>query len=94
MAKKSSITPTGSSRSMSGVPSGPKGLAHVRMIGTPSGIGGRSTEKGARSRRRFLYSSPSRMTASLTSRSSSLGMAGARKCGLKKTFGSIVRVQR
>ena len=94
IAKKSSITPSGSSRSTSGVPSGPNGLDQVRMIETPSGTAGFSTENGTSSRSRFLYSSPSRMTASRTSRSSRRGMAGARKRGLKNTLGSMVRAQR
>src|SRR5690606_40537257 len=70
MEMKSSMTPTGSSRSTSGAPRGPKGCDHMRMIGTPTGAAGLSTVKGARSRNRLRYSSPSRITARRTSRSS------------------------
>jgi hypothetical protein len=64
------------------------------MIGAPIEKPGRSTEKGIRKRSRLLPSVSSRTTASLISRSSSRGMAGARKRLVKKTFGSIARLER
>ncbi len=86
--KKSSTTPIGSSRSISGVPSGPNGLDQVRITGTPSGTTGRSTESGTRRRSRLRYPSPSRITASEKEWISA--PLSTVTPGPKKTFGSMV----
>ncbi|MNL42258.1 hypothetical protein D3C87_1647020 [compost metagenome] len=89
-----SIVSAASSASSSGTPSGPKGLDQARIIGAPIEKPGFSIENGIRKRMRLRRSLLSLMMARRITRSSSLGIAGARKRPVKNTFGSSARFDR